>query len=201
MIKSFLSSSDCNLSAKGFVSLDAKTPHWTLTTILSNFIFILEEKYGKRNMNYTPVGIEFCGATPYVWYPGNRNHISIVLSESAAQNLEQAIFQLAHEAVHLLDPSGGSKANVLEEGLATLFQKEICRENDINIDICSEKYEFASQLVTTLLSIDITIIKKLRLKKPLHKIEMDDIYNLNESIDESIIENLCQRFSDWKPSP
>ena len=37
---------------------------------------------------------------------------------------DQGPWQIAHECVHLLDPSEKGTANVLEEGLATWFQNE-----------------------------------------------------------------------------
>ena len=50
-------------------------------------------------------------------------HIS---SEPLAEELEdQAVWQVAHECVHLIDPGPKGTANYLEEGLATWFQDEI----------------------------------------------------------------------------
>ena len=43
------------------------------------------------------------------------------LSLSAATNILQACYQMAHETVHLLAPSGGRNANNFEEGVACYF--------------------------------------------------------------------------------
>ena len=86
--------------ALGFVSdQSASGKTWTLTTILGEFIADLEDRYGPRDMAYTLLGIEFRGGTPCIWFPGNRKHIAIVLTETARDDCDLAIWQLAHEAV------------------------------------------------------------------------------------------------------
>ena len=98
---------------------------WTLTTLFGEFLHEAEERFGARDMTYTPLGLEFDGAAPHLWFPGDRHHISIVLTEAARFDPAEALFELAHETVHMLAPtSGRSEAPVFEEGLATLFAHE-----------------------------------------------------------------------------
>src|SRR5437879_7010897 len=50
-------------------------------------------------------------------------HIVIQLTMECLTDQVRACYQLAHESVHLLAPTGGRNANVLEEGLATYFSE------------------------------------------------------------------------------
>lgn len=97
---------------------------YTLTTILGEFLDDLEARYGPRDRSYTLLGIEFCEAGPMIWYPHNRKNVVVMLSTGVAPHPNNAIFELAHEAVHLLSPTGGRRAPVVEEGLASRFSVE-----------------------------------------------------------------------------
>ena len=97
---------------------------WTLASRMGHILRFVEARYGRRDPGWTLLGVEFTTRdTPQVWYPtfdGIGETIIIQLSRSAATNETQALFQLAHEVVHLLSPAGpGARASVLEEGLAT----------------------------------------------------------------------------------
>jgi hypothetical protein len=43
---------------------------------------------------------------PHTWYPRNCGHITIRLTRDVAKDPPRAIYQLAHEVVHLISPSG-----------------------------------------------------------------------------------------------
>ncbi len=97
---------------------------WTLASRMGHILRFVEDRYGPRDRGWTLLGIEFTSRkAPQVWYPtydGVGDSIIIQLTESAATDETQALFQLAHEVVHLLSPAGpGKRASVLEEGLAT----------------------------------------------------------------------------------
>lgn len=94
---------------------------WTLVSRLGDMLQELERIYGPRDKSYTILGIEFEKNGPQLWYPGNRKDIIIQLSLEAQYDLPMALYQLAHEAVHLLAPTGGSHSTVFEEGFATVF--------------------------------------------------------------------------------
>jgi len=97
---------------------------WTLASRMGHILRFIEDRYGKRDRNWTLLGVEFTSQdAPQVWYPtfdGVSETVIIQLTRGAATNETQALFQLAHEVVHLLSPTGpGAHASVLEEGLAT----------------------------------------------------------------------------------
>lgn len=97
---------------------------WTLASRLGHILRYAETRYGPRDRNWTLLGVEFTSeGSPQVWYPtfdGIGDSVIVQLTRSAATDETRALFQLAHEALHLLSPAGpGARASVLEEGLAT----------------------------------------------------------------------------------
>jgi hypothetical protein len=104
---------------------------WTLTTYFGQMLSEAEELYGHRDLNWTPIGVEFFDCTvPHIWFPGNRNHVAIRLTLSALYDLSEALWQLAHETVHILGPVERGKVNNLEEGVATHFALNITHYTD-----------------------------------------------------------------------
>jgi hypothetical protein len=106
---------------------------WTLATRFGQLLHKIERKYGFREPGWTLLGVEFHDDVPQVWFPGSgdyppRRHIVIMLSAAAFSNEKQAIYQLAHECVHLLSPGKLGSATVMEEGLATAFSEDIIEE-------------------------------------------------------------------------
>lgn len=134
---------------------------WSLTTWLGKLLRDAERQYGPRDKNWTILGVEFCGEIPHLWYPGNIGNISIMLTDSARLDPKQAMFQLAHEVIHLLAPNGGGSANVIEEGIATAF----AHQNSTLISAKSS-YQAAEEQVLQLLQADASAILKLRTLRP-----------------------------------
>lgn len=144
---------------------------WTLTTRTGEMLTELEGRYGVRDSSWTLLGVEFCEHGPDIWYPGGNDspppkHIAIRLSPAAFRNYKEAIYQLSHECVHLLSPSGGRNAPVMEEGLAKLYSMEII------VRLCGHPpgqnygndsaYVHAAGYVQQLIQIDGHAIRKLR---------------------------------------
>jgi hypothetical protein len=137
---------------------------WTLTTRLGNMLNLAQAAYGPRDDSYTILGIEFVeNNPPQIWYPGNCKHIAIQLTPDTITNQLEGCYQLAHECIHLLSPSGGCTVNVLEEGLATYFAHQYV-EKEFNFTILPtiKSYEIARQLVHKLLKFDADAVKKIR---------------------------------------
>ena len=120
---------DC---AKG----DGCTQTWTLTSRLGHILESYEKRLGPVNRAYRLLGIEFTsGPRPRIWYPNfgsGPKSIIIQLTHRARTAPELALFQLAHEAFHLLNPvKPGASASVLEEGLASYFATRYLEANAI----------------------------------------------------------------------
>jgi hypothetical protein len=82
---------------------------WTMASRLGQMLGKVEATFGERDRTFTVLGIEFRDAVPQVWFPGNCGHIVIQLGLVAMQDSTRAMFQLAHECVHLLDPAPGRR--------------------------------------------------------------------------------------------
>ena len=72
---------------------------WTLASLLGDMLHIAEELLGQRDHSYTVLGIEIGPDIPKIWYHGNRTDIIIQLGSSAATDMYQACYQMAHETV------------------------------------------------------------------------------------------------------
>lgn len=94
---------------------------WTLTSRLGDMLMHAEKMFGPRDKSYTILGIEFNDSGPRIWYPKNNRNIVIQLTPDSLNSEMIALYQLAHECIHLLSPSGDENALVLEEGTAVWF--------------------------------------------------------------------------------
>jgi hypothetical protein len=162
---------------------------WTLASRCGQILSDIEDKFGKRDKDFTLLGIEFSVDGPQIWYPNNCKNIIIQLGLECLTNNSQACYQLAHECVHLLSPNEMRKANFLEEGLATYYSKYYMKNfmfEDWTTN--NEKYSKASSLVEKLLFAKPQIIKELReiecnissINKELLMSKVSDILNEEE---------------------
>ena len=141
---------------------------WTLASRLGEMLHMAEELFGPRDCSYTILGIEFGPDNPRIWYPGNRRHIIIQLDLSAATNILQACYQMAHETVHLLAPSCGRNANNFEEGVACYFAAYYMKYkfNQPNWSPTLPSYRCALEIIAPRLNEDIGCIRRLRKNQP-----------------------------------
>ncbi|WP_146221709.1 hypothetical protein [Komagataeibacter oboediens] len=170
--------------------------------LLGAFLSELEARYRKRDTSYTILGISFGGSTPMIWYPPYGQQVAILLSDECKQDVSRAIFQLAHECMHLLSPSGSRDATLLEEGLATSFQMEIAETYCLYPDDCSvdtliqkENYKLALRLSEELINIDNHCIKRILTKcGKFNKINPKDITKEVPSFSLENAKLLCEKF-------
>ena len=181
----------------------------TLAQLTSVFIAEIERQLGPRDPDFTYVGLEFDttpDAKPHIWFPHvghpdrdrdkTSNHIIIRLTEKAQSDANLAIWQLAHECVHLIDPwnieAEGRQANYLEEGLACWYQNTIIQ----NIPFESP-YDEAKSLVTSHMPQLAATIKHLRTNHNLRISAIDDpdlLLRHCPDMDTKVADRLCQRF-------
>ena len=142
---------------------------WTLASRLGEMLNMAEELFGPRDCSYTILGIEFGPDNPRIWYPGDRRHIIIQLSLKATTDMSEACYQMAHETVHLLAPTGCRNANNFEEGVACYFAARYMEEtfNDESYWRSSlPSYACTLALVKPRLDKDISCIRRLREHHP-----------------------------------
>jgi hypothetical protein len=175
---------------------------WTLTTYFGQMLSEAEELYGHRDLNWTPIGVEFFDCTvPHIWFPGNRNQVAIRLTLSASNDLNEALWQLAHETVHILGPVGTGNANNLEEGVATHFALNVSHYTDksrvplFRQNLEQTPYHSALQDCEALLQMDPGIINELRKQQPyLSLITAKQMLDVLPSCDRALAERLASRF-------
>jgi hypothetical protein len=143
---------------------------WTLVSRLGAMLQEVEGLYGRRDMSWTPIGVEFGPETPQLWFPGNCKNIAIQLAPNAQWDNVLACYQLAHECVHLLAPDGRHGAPVLEEGLATVFSEDYIARNFNRSGLTNlQSYADAATKVRQLLALNPDAIKALRQVEPCFK--------------------------------
>ncbi len=137
---------------------------WTLASRLGEMLQMAEGLFGQRDSSYTILGVEFIVGIPQIWYPGNCKHIIIQLNQNAATNMLQACYQMAHETVHLLSPTGGNHANNFEEGVACYFAAYYLKNklNAPNWEPTLQSYKQALALIAPRLDEDIYCVRRLR---------------------------------------
>lgn len=154
---------------------------WTLTSRLGELLDRAERAFGERDKSWTLLGVEFStNDYPQTWYPGvseGRKDIIVQITDSSAQDQKRAIFQMAHEVIHLLSPDGKpNSSTVLEEGLATYFSIHVMLSMGYDISpsyIGSPAYEAAYWQVKRLIDNHdnaFATIKTLRTDSPFSQI-------------------------------
>jgi hypothetical protein len=130
-----------------------------------------------------------------------QKHLIVHLSKACLLDREDAYFQLSHEVVHLISPTGKRDANNLEEGLATYFS--IYYMNYVFEDpkgfwhqeVPYEDYRKAYEVTKKLLDLDRDAIKKLRKnQKIISKISKEQIMALYPDFPEEDAEFLARNF-------
>jgi len=169
---------------------------WTLASRLGHMLRIAQERYGPRDPTYTILGYEFIDGVPRIWYPGNCGNIVIQLGLECLNDMVQACYQLAHECIHLLSPTGGSSSTVLEDGLAAYFASLYVREHlhtDIHPSMAS--YQVACSKVETLLNLDPYAIRNLRVQQPIISLITAELIKENyPTISAQVAASLVKKF-------
>ena len=169
-----------------------------------------EEIFGKKT-DYEFEGVTYRNGKPQVilsdtyFLTGVKAYV-VKLSGHANDDRKDGIFQLSHEAVHLLSPveqdeAEGNEVNYLEEGMATWFSKKITEEETKDLEYCDlaiakdEKYEKAYGLYLKLIAIDKDAVKKLREIQPvIARILPEDFEKKGLKVDKEVINALLEKF-------
>ena len=138
-----------------------------LVSRLIDMVHMANKLFGPRDLSYTIVDIEFMTDVPRIRYPENY-HIIIRLTESAATNMSRTCYQMAHETVHLLAPTGCNDSTNFEEGVACYFAAYYMKEkfNEPCWSPGIPSYECALEAVTPLLDKDMCCVHRLREHHP-----------------------------------
>ncbi len=142
---------------------------YTLASRLGDMLDKAERLFGPRDTSYTILGIEFTSDIPYIWHINDSQIIiRLNLCAGAAKNTSQAYYQLAHETVHLLAPTGGNHATNFEEGVACYFafyyMEKVLGEPNWHPTLPS--YKRALERIRPHLDADISCVRRLREHQP-----------------------------------
>jgi hypothetical protein len=188
--------------ALGFCCGPLEESDYTLshTTILGDLLFTAERKYGARDKSWTILGIEICGLHPQIRYPRSSEgarFVSVMLSDAARMNPRQAVFQLAHEVIHLLAPVGRRGSGlVIEEGLATANSRAESISRQLYMTPQGENYLRAESLLGEFLSLHPDGIRRLREITPSFKdFSPDLICSTCEGTPLALAAELCKPFA------
>jgi hypothetical protein len=170
---------------------------YTLTQKLGEYLREAERRHGQRNMEWTILGIEFSGTIPHVWFPYTEKLVSVMLTESAALDPNRALFQLAHEVVHLLEPSPLTPTTVFEEGLATMFSHEICTREQIAMHSDIPSYLAAEAALKDLLAIYPDAVRTIRkvIRRPFVDLTSDEILQAVPDAPLDLAKTLAEKFA------
>ena len=165
-----------------------------------NMLHIAEELFGPRDLCYTILDIEFGGKNPGIQYPSkNHPHIIIRLSAQAATCMRWACWNLAHETVHLLAPTGCKDATNLEEGVACYFadyyMQEILSQPSFPLGENDSHYKCALKAVKPLFDKDKCFVRKLRKRQPSFQgITKEDIIKQFPELESKDVDFLIENF-------
>ncbi len=170
---------------------------WTLAMRLGDLLYKAESQFGTRDMAYTILGVEFQGDTaqiPRCIIQGERKHIIVQLTASAMKDPHQAMFQLAHECIHLLDPILLT-TTVLEEGVAVHFSLEATTVDINALLVHNPNYGAACLQVRRLLALRPNAVKEFRrLYGPMHSATAEQLYSICPQIGTTGAEELARPF-------
>ena len=133
-----------------------------------------EELFGKRDMTWNLCPSMFGERNPHIFPPDPEplRLVMIKLGRGAHEKWTIALYQMAHEVIHLLNPlhPKQGKASYLEEGVACCFSSYVQRRSSKQgSDFLRDNlpvYQYAQKLVKRLPCGDIAAAKRIRKEMP-----------------------------------
>jgi hypothetical protein len=158
----------------------------------------IEWLLGKRDQSFTILGIEFQAEGPQLWFPlanEGRRDVVIQLSTASLTNSAQGLCELAHEAIHLLNPREDG-ISTLEEGLAVWFQRRYTATHfQLKAERQSEAHERACNLIEQLIGHGTDRLGRLRLHgESLSEVTAPRIHDIWPEIPLELAEALARPF-------
>lgn len=98
-----------------------------LPFLLRNMLGMAEELFGARDESFSVTGIAFREDGPTIHFPKGYEgkeieiYLQIVADDEEEKAMRRALYQLAHETVHLLSPVLREESTYFEEGVACFF--------------------------------------------------------------------------------
>jgi hypothetical protein len=140
---------------------------------------------------------------PLVRHTADGTGVLVVLSMGAAKDWRAAVFELAHETIHLFDPVKGN-ARIFEEGVAVLFSLEIAREvfgdGGHDAGLCAtlkhSSYREARDLMRKLGPDALTKVRAVRERcGGLSQVTVDHLREVYPGQEDATLQRLCEEFA------
>ena len=168
-------------------------PHalWSLQVELMS---MAQSLLGHRDTSKQVYQPQFTDNGPCIRNTPNLDGAFAELSQSAGSSWPLAVFQMAHETVHLLNPVPGGTNN-LEEGVAVAFSLQVQPSYGISVQISDPCYEHVLQLASMLPGGPLKAARHLRdCVGALSKVTTQDIEDLFPNIDRVVSSKLAEPF-------
>ncbi|KAA6438882.1 hypothetical protein FEM33_15315 [Dyadobacter flavalbus] len=167
-----------------------------LLSLAHTFLNEAEQLFGPIAGGYALVDCWYHDDGPEIFFPREPGQIAIRLSADSKGDPRQIVYQLAHEVVHCISPSGpGLHANVLEEGLAVYFSVITVNKYGLIITPKMESYKQALRILDPYLAIHPSFIKIVRQQEPyICKITKDQLLGLDIDMSEHDAISLSEKF-------
>ena len=187
---------------------------WTLPSHLGDALKAAEQKYGERDRSWTILGVEFTkSGPPQVWYPGSndgRRDVIVQLTTNCAGDMIRQLFQLSHESIHLLSPTGSGHATVFEEGLAAYFSI-VYIQNRLHFGpnpdqwFQNSKYLPAYHIISNVYRIHPDADARIRMLRNINKQSLSAgltpamLTAVFPLLSNDVANTLCQDYQSWNP--
>lgn len=163
---------------------------WALQCFLKNQCEVRLGKVSEDKKIYQPI---FNGDRPHIVNTASCDGAFAALSENSRRYWPTALYELAHETVHLLDPIAGY-TNYLEEGLAVHFSVEMSKlftqhQQQPNCRFYNQAWQLVNQLPDDIYQSGAKIRENFG---SLSKATSAGIKNLFPSLSEHVAKELCR---------
>jgi hypothetical protein len=163
-----------------------------------------EQLFSKREEAEPFLGVRLHPDGPHLRFEFAGPGVWVELSPSTLQNSDQALHQIAHEAIHLLAPTRSPTTIMLEEGLAVWFSLHGPEFSDTRYQLAAithiyaiggpVNYRDALDLYNELLAVDRNAITTLRARESrLWSLTPNLIQEILPAIDANLASRLCER--------
>lgn len=170
---------------------DDRNALWALQMAL---LSTAESVLGPRDTSKKIYQPQFSDIGPLLRNTPSLDGAFVELSRNGERYWPTVIFEMAHETVHLLNPTIGSTNN-LEEGIAVAFSISVQPLYGINIRPSMRSYLEALQLVSTLPGGPLEAGKRVRSElHALSDVNLQDLEDLFPSVDKLILRKLAEGF-------
>jgi len=170
-----------------------------MRVLQSTLLALAEGFFGTRDRSFSIADPRFHERGPFLQHSSEDEHLWVELSNNAAGYWPTAVFELAHESVHLLNPVKGY-TNTLEEGFAVAFQHFVAPVlSGEAISTTLDSYLEAERLVKELGDDVFHSGKKIRQHfRSFSKVNVDSLSKLFPSSKPELLEKLV---AECRPRP